>query len=229
MAYSEFALIVVDVAVGNGLVGTEWVVVTALAVALSFVVAAPVNASAHELFRSLSPWLERLERDKRHPDDEPISLGRAEILIVGMGRVGAGAYDYLKQQNENIVGIDSDPGKIESNLREGRRVAYADAEDPSFWHLLNIDRLRAIMLALPDLQAKVSAARALRRRGYRGLLSATHLDPEEREPIIEAGCDVTYNYYTEAGVGFARHTYETLLSPDAALTPAKPAKVRKAL
>jgi predicted Kef-type K+ transport protein len=228
MAYSEFALIVVDVAVGNGLVGSQWVVVTALAVALSFVVAAPVNTFAHELFRSLSPWLERLERDKRHPDDEPISLGRAEILVVGMGRVGAGAYDYLKQQNENIVGIDSDPAKIESNVRDGRRVAYADAEDPSFWQLLNIDRLRAIMLAVPDLQAKVSAARALRRRGYRGLLSATHLYPEERAPIIEAGCDVTYNYYTEAGVGFARHTYETLRPLDAAATPAKPAKVRKA-
>ena len=209
--YSEFALIVVNVAVENGLVGTEWVVVTALAVALSFIAAAPLNAFAHEIFRWASPWLERLERDKRHPDDEPISLGRAEILIVGMGRVGAGAYDYLREQNENIVGIDSDPAKIESNVREGRRVAYADAEDPSFWHLLNIDRLRAIMLAVPDLPAKISAARALRRRGYRGLLSATHLFPEERDPIIEAGCDVTYNYYTEAGVGFARHTYETLL------------------
>ena len=81
------------------------------------------------------------------------------------------------RKNENIVGIDSDPAKIESNVREGRRVAYADAEDPSFWHLLNIDRLRAIMLAVPDSQAKVSAARALRKRGYRGLLSATHLYP----------------------------------------------------
>jgi hypothetical protein len=211
--YSEFALIVVNVAADNGLLGEHWVVVTAVAVALSFIAIAPVNAFAHDIFRWLSPWLERLERDKRHPDDEPISLGRAEILIVGMGRVGSGAYDYLREQNENIVGIDSDPAKLESNVREGRRVAYADAEDPSFWLQLNIDRLRAIMLAVPDLEAKVTAARALRRRGFRGLLSATHLFPEERAPIIAAGCDVTYNYYTEAGVGFARHTYETLRHP----------------
>jgi hypothetical protein len=199
------------VAVANGLLAADWIVVTALAVAFSFVVAAPLNAFAHPIFQAIGPWLERLERDKRHPDDEPISLGRAEILIVGMGRVGAGAYDYLREHNEkHIVGIDSDPAKIESNVRAGRRVAYADAEDPAFWQLLNIDRLRAIMLAVPDLQAKLTAARALRRRGFGGLLSATHLYPEEREPIIEAGCDVTYNYYTEAGVGFARHTYETL-------------------
>jgi predicted Kef-type K+ transport protein len=227
MTYSEFALIVVDIGVTNGLLGTEWVVITALAVALSFIVAAPINAFVHDLYHWASPWLDRLERNTRHPDDEPISLGRAEILIVGMGRVGSGAYDYLRLQDENIVGIDSDPAKIESNVREGRRVAYADAEDPGFWQLLNIDRLRAIMLAVPDLQAKVSAARALRRRGYRGLLSATHLYPEERDPIIEAGCDVTYNYYTEAGVGFARHTYDTLRPPPATATTAKTEKVRQ--
>ena len=182
MTYSEFALIVVDVAVGNGVLGSRWLIVTALAVALSFIAAAPFNAFAHELFRWASPWLERLERDKRHPDDEPISLGRAEILIVGMGRVGSGAYDYLREQDENIVGIDSDPAKIESNVREGRRVAYADAEDPSFWHLLNIDRLRAIMLAVPDVEAKVSAARALRRRGFRGLLERDAPIPRGARP-----------------------------------------------
>jgi hypothetical protein len=93
--------------------------------------------------------------------------------------------------------------------------------------LLNVDRLRAIMLAVPDLQAKVSAARALRKRGYRGLLSATHLYPEEREPIIEAGCDVTYNYYTEAGVGFAQHTYDTLRPAVVAAAPSSPAKGEK--
>jgi predicted Kef-type K+ transport protein len=211
--YSEFALIVAEAAVQNGLLAEQWLVVAAVMVALSFIAAAPLNAFAHQLYAALGSRLERFERDKRHPDDEPITLGSAEILIVGMGRVGSGAYDYLRQQHASIVGIDSDPAKIETNIREGRRVAYADAEDPSFWHSLHVDRLRAVMLAIPDLQAKVSAARALRSRGFKGLLSATHLYPEEYAPIIAAGCDVTYNYYTEAGVGFARHTYDTLRAP----------------
>jgi predicted Kef-type K+ transport protein len=218
--YSEFTLIVADMAVQNGLFGQQWLVVGAVTVALSFVLAAPLNTYAHQIYAWLGPWLERLERDKRHPDDEPISLGSAEILVVGMGRVGGGAYDYLRDQRETIVGIDSDPGKIESNIRQGRRVAYADAEDPAFWQLLNLDRLRAIMLAVPDLEAKITAARALRRRGFKGLISATHLYPEEYAPLIEAGCDSSYNYYTEAGVGFARHTYETLSVPAVVSAPA---------
>lgn len=212
-SYSEFALIIGSVAVQNGLLDAEWLTVAAVAVASSFVLAAPLNAYAHSLFVPISRTLERLERDKRHPDDEPISLGSSEILIVGMGRVGSGAYDYFHAQGKSVVGIDADPSKLESNRAVGRRVVYADAEDAAFWTLLNVDRLRVILLALPDVHAKCYAARALRRRGYRGLLSATYVYPEEQQPILEAGCDVTYNYFTEAGVGFARDTAEALDPP----------------
>jgi hypothetical protein len=41
-------------------------------------------------------------------------------------------------------------------------------------------------------------------------LSATHVFEEERAPILESGCDVTYNYFTEAGVGFARDSWDAL-------------------
>lgn len=212
--YSEFGLIVVQAGVQNGYFDTDWLLVAAVVVATSFVVAAPLNAAAHGLFNRLAPWLTRLERDRRHPDDETITLGSAEILIVGMGRVGAGAYDYLRAQDEHIVGVDNDPGKLERNRGEGRRVVYADADDPDFWSALNVDKLRAIMLAVPDLQANLTAIRELRKRGYEGLLSATHHFPEESKPILEAGCDVTYYYFSEAGVGFARHTLENLAAPE---------------
>jgi predicted Kef-type K+ transport protein len=208
--YSEFGLIVVGVAVDNGLLAPDWLLAAAIAVGFSFAIAAPFNAFAHPLYSRLDAWLVRLERNKRHPDDEPVSLGSAEILIVGMGRVGSAAYDYFHECGEPVVGADSDPAKLEANRRAGRRVVYADAEDASFWHQLNIEPLRAVLLALPDLEAKERASRELRRRGYKGFLSATHVFDEERAPILAAGCDVTYNYFTEAGVGLARDSLEAL-------------------
>jgi predicted Kef-type K+ transport protein len=217
--YSEFGLIVVQVAVANGLLSADWLIAAAIAVALSFALAAPVTTFAHPLYGMLGRWLERLERDKRHPDDEPVSLGSAEILIVGMGRVGTGAYDYLRERNQYVVGVDSDTGKLEAHRRAGRRVLYADAEDTSFWYQINLDRIKAILLALPDLEAKRLASRALRRRGYRGFLSATHVFDEERAPILEAGCDASYNYFNEAGVGFARDSWEALEAATARETP----------
>jgi predicted Kef-type K+ transport protein len=208
--YSEFGLIVVQLAADNGFIAQDWLTTAGLAVALSFALAAPLNRHAHALFGRAGGWLERLERNRRHPDDEPVSLGSAEVLIIGMGRVGTGAYDYLHQHGEHVVGADSDPGKLEASRAAGRRVVYADAEDASFWHLLNVDRLKAILLAIPDVEAKKLASVELRRRGYAGFLSATHVFEEEREPILAAGCDATYNYFTEAGVGFARDSWEAL-------------------
>jgi Trk K+ transport system NAD-binding subunit len=169
-----------------------------------------MNAYGHELYEKYRGWLDPLETDRRHPDDEPISLGRAEIFIVGMGRVGTGAYDFLHAHGEVVVGGDSDPAKLERHRQEGRRVVYADAEDASFWERLNIERLRVVMIAAPDLHTKQIAGRELRRRGYAGLLAATHVYPEDEAPILKAGFDESYNYFNEAGVGFAREIVETL-------------------
>ncbi len=209
-SYSEFGLIVASNAVENGLIDAQWVVFMALVVAISFAVGAPLNRYTHVLFNRYERVLERLESEKQHPDDAPISLGSARIAVIGVGRVGTAAYEYLREQGEQVVGIDSDPAKVEHHLRAGRRVVYGDADDPGFWHRVRTDSLNAVMLSFPDLATKRLVSRELRRRGFTGLISATHLYPEEREPILEAGADVTYNYFAEAGVGFATSTWQVL-------------------
>lgn len=209
-SYSEFGLIVTQLAVDRGLLEVRWLTLAALAVAVSFVIAAPLNEMAHNIYNRLERRLVRLERGRRHPDDEPVSVGAAEVLVVGMGRVGSGAYAYLKGLGLNVVGMDSDMSKVQKHLDAGRRVVYADAEDPDLWHRLRLDRVRAVMLALPEIEAKVIASRELRRRGFEGMIAATHVFEDERPVILAAGCDVTYNYFTEAGTGFAAHTLEAL-------------------
>ena len=62
----------------------------------------------------------------------------------------------------------------------------------------------------PDTEAKILASEQLRKRGYKGMISATYLWPEELEPILAAGVDVAYNYIAEAGVGLASDTFEAL-------------------
>jgi predicted Kef-type K+ transport protein len=219
--YSEFGLIVMAAAVDRGLVPSEWLVATALAVAASFAISAPLSRYSHEIFTVLERFLRLFERHRRHPDDEPISLGRAEVVVAGMGRVGTGAYDHAREMGRRVVGLDSDLGKVEKHLSEGRRVVYADAEDPLLWHRLNLDQVRVIMLAVPDTEAKILATEQLRRRGFQGLVSATYVWPEEQAPILAAGVDITYNYFSEAGVGLAAHTFEAL-APDGDSRPNRP-------
>lgn len=209
-SYSEFGLIVIQLGVGQGRIDPEWLPMAAVAVAASFAIAAALNRVAHQLYVRWEGRLQRFETGRRHPDDEPVSIGTAEVVVVGMGRVGSGAYRYLKDLGLQVVGLDSDMGKVAKHLQEGRRVVYADAEDPELWHRLRLDRVHAVMLALPDAEAKIIASRQLRQRGFLGLIAATHVFDEEREPILAAGCDMTYNYFSEAGTGFAAHVGDAL-------------------
>jgi glutathione-regulated potassium-efflux system ancillary protein KefC len=149
-SYSEFALIAVKFMVGNGQLNADWLVLLAMTVALSFAVAAPLNRFAHGLYERLETWLARFERPERHPDEQPVSLGRTQILILGMGHAGTAAYDFLKKRQQvpeahkvrMVSGIDSDLVKVERHIHEGRRVVYADAEDPGFWHRLKLEGLQ---------------------------------------------------------------------------------------
>jgi len=207
-SYSEFGLIVAANAAQTGLIDAQWLVFAALVVALSFAISAPLNRIAHSLFERFEPQLIRFESERKHPDDSPVSLGDADVVVVGMGRTGAGAFDYLLEQGWHVVGVDSDPGKVERNIASGRRVVFGDLEDPDFCALVSTKGISAILLAVPDLEAKLFACRQLRKRGFTGLLSATYLHAEEHHKIVAAGCDVTHNYFAEAGIGFAMSTLD---------------------
>ena len=209
-SFSEFGLIVAHLGAGNGVLDPQWVVLFAITVAISFVLAAPFNRHAHSIYQRWETFLCRFESEERHPDDEPISLGSAHVVVMGMGRVGTGAYDFLTKRHERVVGLDSDPGKIERHRSEGRRVLYADAEDPGFWYRLRIDGIKAILLAMPDLESKQIATLELRRKGYIGFIGATSKFAEESKSIESAGCDLSFNYYGEVGVGFAEHVWEAM-------------------
>jgi hypothetical protein len=212
-SFSEFGLIVASLGVSQGLLSQEWLVLLAVTVALSFALSAPVNRHAHEIYGKLEDFLHRFESTRRHPDDEPVSLGNSHVVVMGMGRVGTGAYDELKAQGHLTVGLDSDPGKAELHRKAGRRVLYADAEDPGFWSHLDLSGVEMIILAMPEMEAKLIAIHQLRKLDFAGLISATALFSDEVEPLRQAGADVVYNYYDGVGIGLAKLSLETRAGP----------------
>lgn len=203
-AYSEFGLIVVASLL------PEWLVPLAVAVAVSFVVAAPLNRSAHLLFERFEGVLGRFERQRRHPDEQPADLGAARVLVFGMGRTGTAAYDDLVSRGVEVVGLDADPYKVAQHAEAGRRVVYTDAEDSNFWHGVDLSRIEAVVMAMNTTEAKVFATRQLRTRGFRGPIVSHALYKDERDDIAAAGADHTYLTFHEAGAGLAERTWHAL-------------------
>jgi len=203
--YSEFGLIVASVAL------PDWIVPLALTVALSFVVSAPLNRFAHPLYERLAKRLIPLERDIRHPDEQPLALGDADVLIMGMGRTGSAAYDYL-QDKCRLVALDSDPARVIMHQKLGNNIFFADAEDQMFWERLDYGCLRAVILSLNEAEAKHIATRKLREAGFKGLVVSHSMHQDEARAIIAAGADQTYLTMSEAGVGLAEHVRQKISS-----------------
>ncbi len=197
--YSEFGLIVASVAL------PDWLVPIAITLAFSFVLSAPLNHIAHPLYEKLANRLQKLERDSWHPDEQPISLGDAEVVVMGMGRTGAAAYERLQKQGYQLIALDSDPGKVDKHRKAGRNILFADAEDQAFWQGLDMTQIKAVVLSMSDSEAKIISAKKLRSNGFEGYIVSHSLYEDEANRIDAAGANRTYLTMNEAGTSLAEH------------------------
>ena len=213
--YSEFGLIVVAISVANGWLGNEWLIIIALALSLSFIVAAPLNSASARLYARLRTLLSRFERSQRISEEEDINPGETGVIIFGMGRVGSGAYDVMrKRMGEQVLGVDIDEDIVKKQKASGRRVIRGSATDPDFWTriCLDFERVSLILLAMPNAQENLRAARQLKDAGYTGKVAGVAKYADEIEALQKAGVHAAFNLYAEAGAGFAEHVCHELLS-----------------
>ncbi|MDJ0866205.1 MAG: cation:proton antiporter [Myxococcota bacterium] len=202
-SYSEFGLIVGGIGMASGWIAAEWVVVIAIALSISFVVAAPLNDAAHRLYARHAARLRGFETETRHPEDQPVETGDAEVAIFGMGRIGAGAYDYARERfGEIVVGVDSDMERVAEHRAAGRNVVHGDATDSDFWERNRDHRqIEVVLLAMPEHSANLYAIRQLVDLEH-GFIAAVANYPEDVEALEAAGANMAFDSLAEAGAGF---------------------------
>ena len=210
--YSEFGLIVAAIGVANGWIENEWLVVIAIALSLSFVIAAGLSNMSHWLYTRHRPGWMRFQRDDLIADDQVLDLAGATIAVVGMGGVGTGAYDTMRgKYGETVVGVDIDPVTTRNQQSTGRSVLRGDPSDADFWDRVQASHtLDLVMLTLPSLTTTVAVLDRLREASFAGHVAAIARYPDEVEALKRAGAATVFNIYTEAGSGFASHVTNEL-------------------
>lgn len=205
--YSEFGLIVAAIGVTNGWMDGEWLVIIAIALSLSFIVAAPLTNRDDKIYSSFRKYWHRFQHEERLADDMLLDTLGASIAIFGMGRVGSGAYDKMRKlHGETVVGIDFDAELINKYRSTGRNVLHGDPSDADFWDKIEKDHsIELIMLALPNLEANLDALEQLRDISFPGRIVATVRYSDEEDLLRKSGATAVFNIYTEAGIGFAEH------------------------
>jgi len=219
--HSEFGLIVASLAVDQGWLSADWLVTLGVAVALSLVVAAPLNTMNNQLYERFKHRLRRFERAEALEADELEAAGPVRIAVFGMGRVGTSTYDRLRMDwGDVVVGIDADPSVIEDHRRDGRRVLLADALDIEWWEEVEretayrraqgMTQLEALVLALPSQESNLYVLEKMRQIDFDGLVVAIAFHTDEVQALKAAGADFAFEAFAEAGVGLAGHVQQQL-------------------
>ncbi|WP_034604247.1 cation:proton antiporter family protein [Halodesulfovibrio aestuarii] len=214
--YSEFGLIVGAIGVSNGWLDNRWLVVMAISLSLSFIVASPLNVVADELFEKWRNVLNRFETAKSHPDEEYIvPTVMWQVIILGMGRVGTQTYNVLRERYGNVIlGVDADQEKVKRHNAEGRAVIYADVSDRDFWRrLVSLNFVKTCVVTIPSFDAKLYAIAMAKQLGIVCKIVAITEFDDEVEPLLEGGADLAFNIYDEIGIGLANDICSCLDDP----------------
>lgn len=203
--YSEFGLIIAALGAKNGTLSNDWLVIIALALSFSYLIASPFNYNAHSLFARFSKYLTKLNTKKDHPDDQPLDLGDARVVICGMGHVGRAAYHQLTKDYDNkVIAIDYDRTMVKNLQEANKNVVWGDTTDFNFWRDVNMPDVELIMLSMRDFASNKNTAQALSKCNKAGIrISAPGTTTEEHQSLKENGVDFVYNYYSRTGTEYA--------------------------
>ncbi len=202
--FSEFGLIVGSVAVGANWLDPEWLVILAMAMAMSFVVSSWANAKAQLGFERFGKKLKLWQSEERLPEDDYLDPGNADLVIIGMGRVGTKAYETLNAQyGREVIAVDADPDVVAAHRARGQNVINGDATDRDFWERFSIGQIRIVLLTLPRKAENQNVADHLRRWGFKGIITVAARYEGHVAELESSGVDFAYNYYADAGEAFA--------------------------
>jgi hypothetical protein len=70
-----------------------------------------------------------------------------------------------------------------------------------------------VLLACPSIEDNINITGQLRGTKFPGQIAAIARYEDEREVLLEAGIDKVFNFYTEAGSGFAEESLAMIVEP----------------
>lgn len=203
--YSEFGLITGAIGLQLGYIDNQWMIIIALAVSLSFLMASPMNTSSHALFDRYKNILRKLNTNRIHPDDEPVHLGDARVVICGMGHIGRAAYHQLSSDfGHKIIGIDYDNDVVKKLCDSNKNVVWGDSTDSIFWQNVKMPDVEYILITMDDHASNLNTAHAIQCCQHKTFsIGAPGHFLDEITELKEAGVSFVYNYYSRAGAEYA--------------------------
>ncbi|MCC7598812.1 glutathione-regulated potassium-efflux system protein KefC [Janthinobacterium sp. FW305-129] len=154
----EFAFVVFAAAEAAHVFAPQTAALLVVVVTLSMV-ATPLLLLAHDKF--VAP---RLQGDKKRRPDDHIEAQDNPIVIAGFGRFGQIIGRLLAANKIGVTVLDHDPDQIELLRKFGFKVFYGDATRVDLLVAAGIEKARALVIAIDNVDDSLALVDAVRLR-----------------------------------------------------------------
>lgn len=200
--YSEFGLIVGVLATKMGWIPTQWLIILALAISISFIISSVLNNYSVKLFEQQTHFICTFGKSKDYTYDDQANICDAKVFIFGMGRIGTITYDRLNQMYPNeVLALDSDENVVNEHVAKNRKVIHHDATDTEFWSNVCKDDVNLVVLAMSDFKSNMFTLKLINTTESKIKIFAAARFDDEVNQLKEAGAHHVFNLVEEAGKG----------------------------
>lgn len=206
---SEFAFIVIGLALSFGILPRDTGQFMLLVVGLSMLAAPLLARLGSRLGREIE------KREGRHDllDESEFGELRGHVIIAGYGRVGQMVGQVLDEQGVPHLAIESDAKLVAVLRKAGNPVIYGDASRPELLRRLRLDRALAVVLTMDHVAAAVHAVKGIRQTMPQLGVIARARDEKHALALIEAGANAVIPETLESGLKLAGSVLEGLGVP----------------
>ncbi len=104
----------------------------------------------------------RIEHRVGAPEETPIDVGGARVVIIGFGRVGRLVAEMLKTHGKPYIAVDSDIDNVATARAEGHPILFGDVARSELVDRLDLGRASALVLTMDDPVLTVRLTRRVR-------------------------------------------------------------------
>lgn len=198
---SEFSLIVAALGLSIGHITEETMGLITLVGVVTIFLSTYMILYSYPLYRILSSPLKIFERRNTYREasiDTFAETRPVDVILVGLGNYGSGLMEHLLRRKNAVVGIDFDPGTLDSWRKRGVPVIYGDMADPEMHEQLPLKQARWVISTVRSEEMNLALIQNLRQEGYTGKVALTATNSQEAAEFEKAGVNLVFRPFQDA-------------------------------
>jgi Kef-type K+ transport system membrane component KefB len=195
---SEFSLILGALGLHVGHIDEDTTSLLTAVALLTIAVSVYVYPHSGAIAARLGARLDVFERRVPRAEENGKPERPFDVIVLGLGRYGAGVVEGLLARGEHVLGVDFDPVALARWSDEGVDVLYGDAEDPELPHLLPLPRHGWVVSTVRRVDANLALLHALAHEGYAGQVAVAAHRPADVARLTRAGAHHVLMPYVSA-------------------------------